>query len=308
MRKIVVYGMLLLCITAIFTDACSSKKRQPDPRPVPVVVAAAVQKNIPVQINAIGSVEAFQSISVRSQITGLITKVHFKEGQDVKKGDLLLEIDCRPNIEALSQSEANLLRDRAQAKYAEQQVARYADLVKKDYVAKEQFDQIQANFSALEATVKADEAMVRNNQVQVQYCSIYSPVDGRTGKLEVDQGNIVKANDIEVVTVNQIQPINVTFAVPEKDLPRIKKYYSEKKLEVDTFIPGEEQPEKGELTFVDNAIDKTTGTITLKATFSNKEKKLLPGQFVNVVLVLTTEPNAILVPSQSVNQGQEGQY
>jgi multidrug efflux system membrane fusion protein len=308
MRRIMFCCLLLLCTTAIFIHGCSSKKKQPAVRPVPVVVAVAVQKTIPVQINAIGSVEAFQAISVRSQITGLIAKVHFKEGQDVKKGDLLLEIDCRPNVEALRQAEANLVRDKAQAKYAEQEVVRYADLVKKDYVAKEQYDQFQANFAALEATVKADEAMVQNNKVQVQYCSIYSPIDGRTGKLEVDQGNILKANDIEVFTINQIQPINVTFAIPEQDLPRVRKYFAQRKLEVDAFIPGEEGPEKGELTFVDNAIDKTTGTITLKGTFANKGKKLLPGQFINVVLTLTTEPDAILIPSQCVDQGQEGQY
>ncbi len=308
MRRIMVCGVLLICTTAIFMNGCSSKKKQSAVRPVPVVVAVAVQKTIPVQINAIGSVEAFQAISVRSQITGLITRVLFHEGQDVKKGDLLLEIDCRPNVEALKQAQANLFRDRAQAKYADQEVKRYADLVNKDYVAKEQYDQIQANFAALDATVKADEAIVRNNEVQVQYCSIYSPIDGRTGKLEVDQGNILKANDIEVVTINQIQPINVTFAIPEKDLPRVKKYYAEKKLEVDALLPGEERPERGELTFVDNAVDKTTGTITLKGTFANKEKRLLPGQFINVVLMLTTDPNAILVPSQSVDQGQEGQY
>ncbi|MGD0210569.1 MAG: efflux RND transporter periplasmic adaptor subunit [Desulfomonilia bacterium] len=308
MKRIMFCCVLLLCTTAIFIHGCSSKKKQTAVRPVPVVVAVAVQKTIPVQINAIGSVEAFQAISVRSQITGLITRVLFHEGQDVKKGDLLLEIDCRPNVEALKQAEANLVRDRAQTKYADQEVKRYADLVNKDYVAKEQYEQIQANFAALEATVKADEAFVRNNKLQVQYCSIYSPIDGRTGKLEVDQGNILKANDIEVATINQIQPIQVAFAIPEKDLPRVKKYFAQRKLEVDTLIPGEEGQEKGELTFVDNAIDKTTGTITLKGTFANKGKKLLPGQFVNVVMTLTTEPNAILVPTQSVDQGQEGQY
>jgi membrane fusion protein, multidrug efflux system len=286
MKKVLICYVILLCITTVFLDSCSPKKKPSDNKPVPVVVATAIVKTIPIQLSAIGTVEAFQAISVRSQITGLITKVHFKEGQ----------------------AEANLVKDKAQAENAKEDLRRYTILIEKDFVAKEQYDQIKTNLAALEATVKADEAVVQNNRVQAQYCSIYSPIDGRTGKLEVDQGNILKANDIEVFTINQLQPINVTFAIPEKDLPRVKKYYAEKKLEVDALLPGEEQPEKGELSFVDNAIDKTTGTITLKGAFANNGKRLLPGQFINVVLTLTTEPNAILVPSQSINQGQEGQY
>jgi membrane fusion protein, multidrug efflux system len=308
MRKIMVWCLLVPFAAATLTPACSPKKQPPADRPVPVVVAAAVQKTIPIQMNAMGTVEAFQTISVRSQITAQIRKVLFKEGQDVKRGDLLLELDCRTNEAALRQAEANLVRDRAHARYAEEQSRRYADLVKKDYVARELYDQIQANFAALEATVKADEAIVESSRVQMQYCSIYSPIDGRTGSLKVNQGNIVKADDTELLTINQIQPINVAFAIPEKDLPRVKKYIPEKKIEVDAFIPGEDRPEKGELTFVDNAIDAATGTITLKGTFSNKEKRLVPGQFVNVVLTLATEPNSILVPSQGVEQGQTGQY
>jgi multidrug efflux system membrane fusion protein len=308
MRKIMMWCLLVSFAAATLTSACSPKKQPPANRPVPVIVAAAVQKTIPVQMNAMGTVEAFQTISVRSQITAQIRKVLFKEGQDVKKDDLLLELDCRTIEAALRQAEANLVRDRAHTRYAEEQSRRYADLVKKDYVAQEQYGQIQANFAALEATVKADEAVVESNRVQMQYCSIYSPIGGRTGMLKVNQGNIVKADDTELLTINQIQPINVIFAIPEKDLPRVKKYFTEKKLEVGAFIPGEDRPEKGELTFMDNAIDKTTGTITLKGTFPNKEKRLVPGQFVNVVLTLTTVPDAILVPTQSVEQGQAGQY
>jgi len=308
MRKVVVCCVLLLCTTAVFMNACSPKKKPPVNKPVPVVVAVATLKTIPVQMNAFGSVEAFQTISVRTQITAQIAKVFIKEGQDVKKGDLLLTLDCRTNDAALAQAQANLFRDKAQARFAGEQVRRYADLIKKDYVAKEQFDQIQANAAALEATLKADEAIVESNRVQMQYCSIYSPIDGRTGMLKVNQGNIVKVNDTEILTINQIQPINVTFAIPEKDLPMVKKYSMEKTLKVEAFIPGEERPENGELTFVDNAIDKTTGTITIKGTFANKEKRLVPGQFVSVVLTLTTEPNAILIPSQGVEQGQTGQY
>lgn len=308
MKKIGICCVLLLFMSVLFIDACSPKKKPPVNKPVPVVTAVATTKTIPVQMTAMGSVEAFQTISVRSQITAQIGKILFKEGRDVKKGDLLLTLDCRTNEAALAQAQANLVRDKAQARYAKEQVSRYADLIKKDYVARDQFDQIQANAAALEATLKADEAIVESNRVQMQYCSLYSPIDGRTGMLKVNQGNIVKADDTEILTINQIQPIYVTFAIPEKDLPRVKKYSSDKTLKMETFIPGEDRPENGELTFVDNAIDKTTGTITIKGTFANKEKRLVPGQFVNVVLTLTVQPDALLVPSQGVEQGQTGQY
>jgi len=299
---LMVYGAL------IFMTSCTSGKNPSANKPVPVVAAVAVQKTIPVQMTAMGSVEAFQSISVRSQITAQISKVNFKEGQDVKKGELLLTLDCRTTEAALAQAEATLAKDRALALYADEQARRYADLLKKDYVAKEQYEQLQASAAALKATVRSDEALVESNRVQIQYCSIYSPIEGRTGMLKVNQGNLVKADDTEILTINQIQPIYVSFAIPEKDLPRVKKHSESAKLTVKAFIPGEENPETGELTFVDNAIDRTTGTITLKGTFANREKHFMPGQFINVVLILASEPDAITVPSQSVEQGQEGPY
>lgn len=308
MRKIMIGWLLVFLALAALMHACSSKKHKPVERPVPVVASVAHRKSVPVQMTAMGSVEAFQTISVRSRITAQIQKVLFREGQDVKKGDLLLELDCRTYEAALRQAQANLGRDKAHARHASEQSRRYADLVKKDYVARELYEQIQANSAALEATVKADEAFVESNRVQMQYCSIHSPIDGRTGMLKVNQGNIIKADDTEILTINQIQPIHVAFAIPEKDLPRVRKYLAEKKLTVSAFIPGEERPETGELSFVDNAIDRTTGTITLKGTFSNRDKRLVPGQYVNVVLTLATVPDAILVPTRSVEQGQAGQY
>jgi membrane fusion protein, multidrug efflux system len=311
MIRIKTFGYLVLYITlAMLIVACSpsSKKQSPAARSIPVEAGVAVQKSIPIQMNAMGSVEPFQTISVRSQITAQIKKVLFREGQEVKTGDLLVELDCSINETALKQAQANLNRDKAQAQYAADTAARYAELVRKDYVARDQYEQFKANSAALEATVKADEAVVESNRVQMKYCSIYSPIDGRTGTLKVNQGNIIKANDTELLTINQIQPANVAFAIPEKDLPKVRNYSEQKKLEVDAFIPGEELPEKGLLTFIDNAVNTPTGTITIKGTFANREKRLVPGQFVNVVLLLATEPNAILVPTQSVEQGQEGQH
>jgi len=185
---------------------------------------------------------------------------------------------------------------------------RYSALLEEQFVTRQQYDQARTNWAALEATLKADKSIVENNRVQVQYCSTYSPIDGRTGSLKVNQGNIVKANDIEIVVINQIQPIYVTFAIPEKDLLTVKKYQTVEKLKMDALIAGDERPEKGVLTFIDNNVNKATGTINLKGTFTNRENRLWPGQFVNVIMTLATEPNAILVPSQAIQTGQSGQH
>lgn len=307
LRNFFKFGLLIFTLLIIIYG-CSSKKEKPAIPPIPVTASPAVQKTIPVQISSIGNVEPYQTISVRTQITGLITKINFKEGQDVRKGHLLFEIDCRPYIEALKQSEANLARDTAQAKNAEADLQRYTALLGDQYVTRQQYDQVRTNWVALEATLKADKAVVENNSVQTQYCYVYSPIDGRTGSLKVNQGNLIKANDVEVVVINQIQPIYVNFTIPEKDLPVIKKYLAQEKLKVEALNTGDKRPETGFLTFIDNAVNKVTGTITLKGTFANREKRLWPGQFVNVVMTLATEPNAILVPSQAVSVGQSGQY
>jgi len=277
---------------------------------VPVTAAAVIQKTVPVQINTIGNVEAYSTVSVKSQIGGILDHVHFREGQDVNKGALLFTIDPRPYEAALKQAEANLAKDAAQLENAREEVRRYAELVKKGYVAQEQYDQIRTNAAAFEATVNADKAVVENARLQLKYCYIYSPFNGRTGNLLSHQGNLIKANaDNPMVIINQIQPIYVTFSVPEQYLAEIKKYMSGGKILVKVFITTEkDNPEEGVLTFVDNTVDAATGTIKLKATFTNNKKRLWPGQFVDVVIVLTTQPNAIVVPSQSVQTGQKGQY
>ncbi len=300
--------LLVPLVFALLVCGCSSKKEKPPAPAVPVVVASSVEKTIPVQINAIGNVEAYQTISVKTQITGQITKVNFKEGQDVGKGHLLFELDCRTYMEAVKQAEANMARDAAQAKNAEAELERYTALLEDQFVTRQQYDQIRTNAAALEATLKADRAVIENNRVQVQYCSVYSPIGGRTGSLKVHQGNIVKANDVEVVVINQIQPIYVTFSINENDLPTVKKYQANEKLKVEAFISKDERPEQGLLTFIDNAVNKVTGTIILKGTFANHDKRLWPGQFVTVVLTLRKEPNAIVVPSQAIQTGQSGQY
>ncbi|HPI93585.1 MAG TPA: efflux RND transporter periplasmic adaptor subunit [Deltaproteobacteria bacterium] len=308
MNRVAVWYLLVCFGAGMLAQACSQETKTPLDRGVPVVAAPAILKTVPVEMKAMGTVEAYQSVSVRSQITAQIRKAFFREGQDVRKGDPLIELDCRAIEASFRQAEANLARDRAQAKYAREQVSRYADLVKKDYVARDQYDQILANADAADATVRSDEAAVESARVQLQYCSIHSPIDGRTGMLMVDLGNLVKADDTELLTINQVQPVYVSFTIPEGDLPTVMKYFTEKKVEADAFIPSEDNPEKGELVFVDNAIDRATGTITLKALFANRDRRLVPGQFVDVVLTLATRPDAVLVPTKAVEQGQEGQY
>ena len=298
-------------ILAVFFGACSGKKAEPPKKPaVPVTVAAVVQKAVPVQIRAIGNVEAYTTVGVKSQIGGVLMRVHFKEGQDVSKGALLFTIDPRPYEAALKQAEANLAKDNAQLENAREEVRRYAELVKKGYVAQEQFDQIRTNSAALDATANADKAAVENAQLQLKYCYIYSPITGRTGSLISYEGNLIKANaDTSMVVINQIQPIYVTFSIPEQYLAEIKRYMSIEKVKVEAVIGKDDShPVEGVLTFVDNAVDTTTGTIKLKATFANQEKRLWPGLFVNVAVTLTTQPNAVVAPTQAVQTGQSGQY
>lgn len=276
---------------------------------VPVLVATAVQKSVPIQLRAVGNVEAYTTVSVKSQVTGVLTQAHFKEGQDVKKGQLLFTIDPRPFEAALKQAEANLARDTAQVRNLREQVRRYAELVEKQYVSREQYDQIKTNADAAEAVVEADKAAVENAKVQLSYCYIYSPVNGRVGSLLVNEGNLVRVNDgAPLVVINQITPINVTFAVPEQHLADLKRHMAGGKLHVDArFQSDEGRPEKGTLAFVDNAVDRSTGTIKLKAEFSNQERRLWPGQFVNVALTLSTQADAVVVPSEAVQVGPEGQ-
>ena len=298
---------LIPLVVVVFSLSCTGKPQQAPP-PAPVEAVTAAVKAVPIQIQAIGNVEAYQTISVRTQITGQITRVHFKEGRDVKKGDLLMELDRRPYEAALKQAEANLARDAAQEKHAEVEARRYAQLVEKGYVSKQQYDEMQKNWQALEATVQADKAVVENSRIQLHYCYIYAPISGRTGVLKIHEGNEIKANDMEVAVLNQIQPVNVVFSIPEKNLMEVKKHMVRDRLPVEVLIPGDNRAEKGTLSFIDNAINPATGTIAMKGVFANPDKRLWPGQFVNIVLTLAVKPDAVVVPTKAVETGQNGKY
>jgi len=277
---------------------------------VPVTVAQVVRKSVPIEITVIGAAEPFSSVAIRSQITGQLNTVTFTEGDDVKAGQVLFTIDRRPLEAAADQAQANLDRDVAQAANAAAQFKRYQDLADRGIATKEQVDTARTSMAALNATVNADRAALDNAQVQLQYATVTATISGRTGALQVHEGNLVRANDqTPLVVINQIAPISVAFAIPEARLPELKKYMSQGALRVTASPPKDDAPAAvGRISFVDNQVDQTTGTIRLKGTFPNEDRRLWPGQFLNVVVTLTSDPNAIVVPTAAVQAGQQGPY
>jgi multidrug efflux system membrane fusion protein len=302
---------VLACAVLMLLNSCTGTKAAPPRNPsVPVMAAEVEQKNVPLQVKAIGSVEAYSNVSIKTQITGELTGVFFKEGDDVKKGQLLFTLDKRPLEADLRRAEGTLAKDQAQAANAQTQARRYEALWNSGVVSREEYDQMRANADALEAAVRADKAAVENARVQIQYCSIYSPINGRTGPLMIHRGNMIKANDTPfLVSINQVQPIYATFTVPEQYLGEIKKYASGGKLPIKAYIPNDTRgPSIGRLSFIDNTVDQATGTIKIKGEFANPDRRLWPGQFVDVVLTLADQPNTIVVPSQAIQNGQQGQF
>jgi multidrug efflux system membrane fusion protein len=276
---------------------------------VPVATAKVEQKSIPLAMSVIGSAEAYSNVAVHPQITGQLTSVDFKEGEDVKKGDIIFTLDFRPLESALKQSQANLARDTVQAANARSSAARYQDLKGRGIATAEQADQSRTSAEALDATVEADRAAVENAKVQLQYATIMAPISGRTGALMVHEGNLVRANDATpLVVINQISPIYVSFGIPEGQLPELKRYLAQGSVAVEATPPGETATSRGRITFIDNAVDPTTGQITIKASFPNEDRRLWPGQFVNVTLTLQVESNALVVPTAAIQEGQQGNY
>jgi multidrug efflux system membrane fusion protein len=300
-------GLAILLLTCA---ACSTKKEKPKTKPaVPVTVATVVQKNVPVQLKAIGNIEPYNSVASKSQVNGQIARVHFQDGSDVQKGALLITLEPEAYEAALSQSEAALAKDLAQAKFTKEQADRYATMFKDGIVTKDQYDQLRANAESAAATVVADRAAIKNAKIQLSYCYIRSPIAGRTGNLALQLGNLVKANDLSLVTVNQVSPIYATFAIPEKRLAEVKKAMAGGELKIEATIPNDPgSREIGSISFLDNAVNATTGTIKLKGVFTNKARKLWPGQFVDVVMTLSSRSNALVVPSQVVQVSQQGQF
>jgi multidrug efflux system membrane fusion protein len=358
---------VLVLVASLGFAACSDRAggqgRPAAAPPVPVGVATAERKTVPLQVTTVGNVQPYTVVTVRPQVAGQIQAVHFKEGQDVKRGDLLFTIDPRPLQAAVRQAEANvakdqaalrqteaalaqrqaevtqaqanLERDLAQLEMAKVQNERYRELVQRELVAREQYDQVKTTLAAAQATVQADraavenarasaraaeamvenaraainanEAMAETARLQLAYTTIRAPMDGRTGNLLVQAGNVVKANEGDLVVIAQVRPIYVSFAVPELQLAAVARYLSAGSLKVEAMMDGGQRRAVGSLTFLNNTVDPSTGTIQLKATFPNADNALWPGQFVDVALTLATE-NAVVVPAQAVQAGQQGPF
>ena len=305
--------IIIICIIVVVAVAYGylSKKKQPLPvhHSVPVLAGKAVQKTMPVIIEAIGTVEAYNSVTIYARVVGQLLRIHFNEGQDVKKGQPLFTIDPAPFQEKLRMSEAKLAQDMAQLKYNEDEAKRYAFLLEKGAVATSDYENKQTLALTQQATVRASKADVDTARLNLEYCYIRSPLDGRTGAHLVNEGAMIKENDTKLVVVNQISPINVRFSIPEKQLPEVRRYVTSGAMKVKVSPQGiQEAPVEGKLTFIDNTVDKTTGMILLKAEFKNSDKLLWPGQFVSVVLNLTEEQNAVVVPAKAVQIGQKGHF
>ena len=292
-------------------SACvGTKAASGPPPPVPVLAATVEQKDIPIQVHAIGAVEAYSTVSVKTQITGELTGVFFNEGDDVKKGQLIFTLDKRPLEADVRRAEGALARDEAQAANALTDQRRFEALVKAGVVSTQEYDRVASNSEALAAAVRADKGALENARVQLVYASIYSPINGRTGNLIVHQGNMVKANDVPVlVNINQVEPIYVTFMVPQQYLADVKQYSRNGSLPVQVVIPSDSRGAiTGKLSFIDNMVDAGTGTIKLKGVFANHDRRLWPGQFVDAYLTLKTQSNALVIPSQAIQNGQQGTF
>lgn len=293
----------------VLLAGCSEQKEKPREERVPVTTAVAEQKDVPLQVRAIGSVQPIASVAVRALAGGQLQRVWFHEGDDVRKGQLLFTIDQRPFQATLAQAQANLARDEAQLRNAESEAKRYAELVKKDYVTREEYEKFASGAEAARAVAAADRAAVETARLQLSYCEIRSPMDGRTGSLQVQTGNLVKANDTTpLVTINQITPVYVTFSVPESQLGSVRARGLGNVPVSASPQQGGAPVQSGKLTFVDNFVDSQTGTITLKATFANEGRVLWPGEFVNVAMTLSNRANATVIPLQAIQNGQKGQY
>ena len=344
---------LVACNTSRAVRQRSRQRRLP---PSPVTAAKADQRDIPVQLREIGSVDPVAVIAVKAQIGGELTKVFFKEGDDIHKGQQLFEIDPRPYQQAIdqaqaaiekdnalvSQAQANLARDRVQTANAKEQADRYEALAKDGLISKDQNSTYQTTFNSQNEALRADEAAINSAKaslnvdkaaletakLNLSYCFINSPIDGRAGSLLVQAGNLVKANDTTaLVNINQLEPVYVTFSVPEQYLDEIRAYSKDNPLPVTALLSPDNiavvsqatgnqktgnrnssDRKVGKMTFIDNLVDNTTGTIKLKALFPNTDHALWPGQFVNVVITLRTLHGVIVIPSEAVQSGQQGQF
>jgi multidrug efflux system membrane fusion protein len=332
------FSRSLLVLLLLSTWGCTAHTAAPPaPAGTPVVVAKVSQKLMPVEVTSVGNVEPISTVAIKAQVSGELLNVHFKEGDFVQKGQLLFTIDSRSfqgqvgtmqaNIEkdqaSLKQAEANLAKDTAQLEYAQREVKRYETLQQRGLIATESSEQVRSQANAMQESTRADRAAIENvrailevdqhaltaAKLQLSYTTIYSPIDGRTGAVMLKPGNLIKSADVPIVIVNQTNPIYVNFTVPQQYWPEIKKNIKDAALHVTATVAQDPtHPLQGNVIFVDNAVDATTGTLHLKASFENSENQFLPGMFVNVVLRLSEQPNTKVIPSQALTEGQNGTF
>ena len=306
-----VTGLAAVAAIVLVTQNGSSKTvASKEAAAVPVTTASVVTKTVPMRLTSVGNVEAYTTVSVKARVDGQIVAVRFKEGDEVKQNAILFEIDARPYVAALKQAQANQGKDKALLDRAIEQEKRYRDLLAKNFISNDAYEQVRTNVETAQATVDGDEAAIDNAKLSLDYCTIRSPVTGYAGKILIQQGNLVKANDVSpLVTVNQIVPVFATFSVPEQTLSAVREYQAQGALKVEATVPNSGKPTvTGRISFIDNAADPTTGTIKLKAEFPNVDKLLWPGQFVNIVLNLYEQAGAIVAPNTAVQNGPNGQY
>jgi multidrug efflux system membrane fusion protein len=293
---------------AVVSAGCSKPPEQKVP-PIPVELASVSTIAAPLTIESNGVVEPEQTVMVQGQVTGTIQQIGFREGDDVQEGQILFQLDPRPFESALRQAEATLARDEANAASAQRDADRYKTLAEKDYVTKSQADQQVSAAAALTATVEASRAAVENAKINLGYATIRSPLAGRTGRLLVKQGNLVKANTDPLVVINTLHPVLVRFPVAQRDFPALQRRFAKGDVPVHvTTADSGRVAEAGLLAFLDNAVDSLTGTVTAKARFQNQVNALWPGEYVRVSVELDVQPNAIAVPTRAVLAGQDSNY
>ena len=301
-------GALLLALLA--ASGCAKEQAAPAPRAtaIPVVVAKVTQKAMPVQLTGFGNVGGY-TVSVQAQVAGELLEVHFKDGDFVHQGQLLFTIDPRPYEAALARAQATLMRDKAVAANSRAQAQRLSTLLTQGIASPSDADASNSAATAAEATIAADEAALKTAQLDLEYCKIYAPIDGRTGAVLVKPGNLVKVADAPIVVIKRLSPIPVEFTVPQEYLPMIKKYSAGRRLRVEATVPNSGgRREVGQLVFIDNAIDTTTGTIRLRALFQNSSNALWPGLYVNTLMTLAEQSSATIIPAQAITAGQQGSF
>jgi membrane fusion protein, multidrug efflux system len=303
-------GAIAIALGPVVRGKASGKPTRKPAAPPQVIVATVTRQSLPVVLSAIGNVEPYTSVAIKSRVDGQVVAVNFKEGEQVHKGEVLFRLDARPFEAALRQAEANLARDLASRERAHAQERRYKDLLDKKFVSEDGYAQFRTNAQTAEAVLKASQAAVETARIALDYCTIRSPIDGYVGKVLLQAGNLVKANDtVSLVVINQVKPIYASFAVPEQRLSEIRRYMAAGPLEVTVVDPERQAPlASGQLAYIDNAVDASTGTIKLRAVFDNADLALWPGQFVNVHLKLFEQKDAIVVPSEAVQTGPQGEY